>query len=135
MLLVLLLAQNLIIVLPIMQIDGDIMRTIKFVDSLKIPYIAPSFGGCESVVNQPAIMSYWYLLWITIQMHHDSTQIHHREKMDILTINLPCVFCNRDLPRQERAKYRINDNLVRFCFGVEDFEDMRDDILQALDAI
>jgi cystathionine gamma-synthase len=44
----------------IMQIDGDIMRTIKFVDSLKIPYIAPSFGGVESVVNQPAIMSYWY---------------------------------------------------------------------------
>lgn len=46
----------------IMQIDGDIMRTIKFVDSLKIPYIAPSFGGVESVVNQPAIMSYWYFL-------------------------------------------------------------------------
>ena len=45
-----------------MQIDGDLMTTIKFVDSLKIPYIAPSFGGCESIVDQPAIMSYWYLL-------------------------------------------------------------------------
>lgn len=45
-----------------MKIDGDIMRTIKFVDALKIPYIAPSFGGVESVVNQPAIMSYWYML-------------------------------------------------------------------------
>lgn len=44
-----------------MKIDGDIMRTIKFVDALKIPYIAPSFGGVESVVNQPAIMSYWYM--------------------------------------------------------------------------
>lgn len=45
-----------------MQIDGDLIRTIKFVDSLKIPYIAPSFGGCESIVDQPAIMSYWYFL-------------------------------------------------------------------------
>lgn len=35
------------------------MTTIKFVDALKIAYIAPSFGGCESIVDQPAIMSYW----------------------------------------------------------------------------
>lgn len=46
----------------IMQIDGDLMTTIKFVDALRIPYIAPSFGGCESIVDQPAIMSYWYSL-------------------------------------------------------------------------
>ncbi|KAF2299422.1 hypothetical protein GH714_031892 [Hevea brasiliensis] len=43
------------------KIDGDLMTTVKFVDSLKIPYIAPSFGGCESIVDQPAIMSYWDL--------------------------------------------------------------------------
>jgi cystathionine gamma-synthase len=43
-----------------MQIDGDLHTTIKFVDSLKIPYIAASFGGCESIVDQPAILSYWY---------------------------------------------------------------------------
>lgn len=38
------------------------MTTAKFIDALKIPYIAPSFGGCESIVDQPAIMSYWYML-------------------------------------------------------------------------
>lgn len=43
-----------------MQIDGDLHTTIKVVDSLKIPYIAASFGGCESIVDQPAILSYWY---------------------------------------------------------------------------
>lgn len=42
------------------QVDGDLLKTAKFVDALKIPYIAPSFGGCESIVDQPAIMSYWY---------------------------------------------------------------------------
>ncbi|KAK7295391.1 hypothetical protein RJT34_18298 [Clitoria ternatea] len=81
------------------EIDGDLETTIKFIDSLKIPYIAASFGGCESIVDQPAILSYW------------------------------------DLPQSERAKYKIHDNLVRFSFGVEDFEDLKADVLQALEAI
>lgn len=82
-----------------MQVDGDLTATIKFIDALKIPYIAPSFGGCESIVDQPAIMSYW------------------------------------DLSQSERLKYGIMDNLVRFSFGVEDFEDLKADVLQALHAI
>ncbi|CAI9763257.1 unnamed protein product [Fraxinus pennsylvanica] len=81
------------------EVDGDLLRTAKFVDALQIPYIAPSFGGCESIVDQPAIMSYW------------------------------------DLSQSDRAKYGIMDNLVRFSFGVEDFEDLKADILQALDII
>nr|XP_009775846.1 PREDICTED: cystathionine gamma-synthase, chloroplastic-like isoform X2 [Nicotiana sylvestris] len=81
------------------EVDGDLLTTAKFVDALKIPYIAPSFGGCESIVDQPAIMSYW------------------------------------DLSQSDRAKYGIMDNLVRFSFGVEDFDDLKADILQALDSI
>ncbi|KAF8390160.1 hypothetical protein HHK36_024682 [Tetracentron sinense] len=81
------------------EVDGDLMTTAKFIDALKIPYIAPSFGGCESIVDQPAIMSYW------------------------------------DLSQSERAKYGIKDNLVRFSFGVEDFQDVKADILQALETI
>ncbi|CAK9186065.1 unnamed protein product [Ilex paraguariensis] len=81
------------------EVDGDLMTTAKFVDALKIPYIAPSFGGCESIVDQPAIMSYW------------------------------------DLCQSDRVKYGIMDNLVRFSFGVEDFDDLKADILQALDTI
>ena len=34
-------------------------RTAKFVDSVEIPYIAPSLGGCESLIEQPTIVSYW----------------------------------------------------------------------------
>ncbi|XP_055803367.1 cystathionine gamma-synthase 1, chloroplastic-like [Solanum dulcamara] len=81
------------------EVDGDLLTTAKFVDALRIPYIAPSFGGCESIVDQPAIMSYW------------------------------------DLSQSDRAKYGILDNLVRFSFGVEDFEDVKADVLQALDSI
>ncbi|KAL6524752.1 hypothetical protein OROMI_030345 [Orobanche minor] len=38
------------------KVDGGLLVTAKFVDALKIPYIAPSFGGCESIVDQPAII-------------------------------------------------------------------------------
>ncbi len=34
-------------------------RTAKFVDSVELPYIAPSLGGCESLIEQPTIVSYW----------------------------------------------------------------------------
>ncbi|ERN19542.1 cystathionine gamma-synthase 1, chloroplastic [Amborella trichopoda] len=81
------------------EVAGDLNTTAKFVDALKIPYIAPSFGGCESIIDQPAIMSYW------------------------------------DLSPVERAQYGIKDNLVRFSLGIEDFEDLRMDVLQALDSI
>lgn len=42
-----------------LEVAGDMETTIKFVDSLQIPYIAPSLGGIESLVEQPAIMSYY----------------------------------------------------------------------------
>ncbi|KAF6148145.1 hypothetical protein GIB67_011920 [Kingdonia uniflora] len=81
------------------EVDGDLHTTKKFIDALKIPYIAPSFGGCESIVDQPAIMSYW------------------------------------DLTQEGRAMFGIKDNLVRFSFGVEDFEDVKADVLNALETI
>ncbi|MQL87009.1 hypothetical protein Taro_019543 [Colocasia esculenta] len=81
------------------EVDGGLHDTIRFIDNLKIPYLAPSFGGCESIVDQPAIMSYW------------------------------------DLPQEDRVKHGIKDNLVRFSFGVEDFEDLKADILLALEYV
>jgi cystathionine gamma-synthase len=41
------------------QIVGDLEMTSRFIDGLRIPYIAPSLGGCESLVEQPTIISYW----------------------------------------------------------------------------
>lgn len=41
------------------EVAGDLEATSRFIDSLKIPYIAPSLGGCESLVEQPTVISYW----------------------------------------------------------------------------
>lgn len=42
-------------------VDSDLEGTGKFVDALDIPKIAPSMGGVESLVEQPALMSFFEL--------------------------------------------------------------------------
>ena len=41
------------------EVDGDMDTTIRFIDAMRIPYIAPSLGGVESLIEQPAIMSFY----------------------------------------------------------------------------
>jgi len=41
------------------EIDGDGPATSRFVDALRIPYIGPSLGGVESLVEQVALVSYF----------------------------------------------------------------------------
>ena len=35
--------------------------TSHFIDALQIPFIAPSFGGVETLIEQPALMSFFEL--------------------------------------------------------------------------
>ncbi|GJN20534.1 hypothetical protein PR202_gb07925 [Eleusine coracana subsp. coracana] len=81
------------------EVKADLHGTMRFIDALEIPFIATSLGGCESLVQQPAVMSFWG--------HTD----------------------------EDKANNGISNNFVRFSFGIEKFEDLRDDILQALDRI
>lgn len=81
------------------EVAGTYEETIRFVDSLRIPYIAPSLGGVESLIEQPAIISY------------------------------------HDLSPEERAPLGINDNLVRFAIGIEDVEDILNDLELALNSL
>jgi cystathionine gamma-synthase len=43
------------------DLKGDLASTGRFIDALRIPRIAPSLGGVESLVEQPALMSYFEL--------------------------------------------------------------------------
>jgi cystathionine gamma-synthase len=81
------------------EVRGDLRTTGKFIDSLQIPYIAPSLGGVESLIEQPALMSYY-------------------EKTS-----------------EERLALGIKDNLVRFAVGIEDTQDLLEDLEQALAVI
>jgi cystathionine gamma-synthase len=42
-------------------VNGDLASVGRFVDGCRIPRIAPSLGGVESLIEQPALMSYFEL--------------------------------------------------------------------------
>ncbi|GMT49459.1 MAG: cystathionine gamma-synthase [bacterium] len=41
------------------EIDGDLKKTSQFIDQVKIPSIAPSLGGVESLIEQVCLVSYY----------------------------------------------------------------------------
>lgn len=41
------------------EIEGDGAAAGRFVDALHLPHIAPSLGGVDSLIEQPALMSYY----------------------------------------------------------------------------
>jgi cystathionine gamma-synthase len=43
------------------ELEADLAGTGKFIDQLQIPYIGPSLGGVESLVEQVALVSYYEL--------------------------------------------------------------------------
>jgi cystathionine gamma-synthase len=38
------------------EVDGDFQRTGRFIDLLQLPYIGPTLGGVESIIEQPAAL-------------------------------------------------------------------------------
>lgn len=78
------------------EVAGDLRTTGKFIDAIQIPYIAPSLGGVESLIEQPALMSFY------------------------------------EKTTEERLALGIKDNLVRFAIGIEDTNDLLEDLDQAL---
>ncbi|MBN2469674.1 MAG: aminotransferase class I/II-fold pyridoxal phosphate-dependent enzyme [Anaerolineae bacterium] len=43
------------------EVETDMAGTIRFIDALQIPVIAPSLGGVESLIEQPALIGYYDL--------------------------------------------------------------------------
>lgn len=43
------------------EVAGDLKTTSDFIDRCRIPYIAPSLGGVESLIEQPSLVSFYEL--------------------------------------------------------------------------
>jgi len=41
------------------EVETDFDGSCRFVDACKVPYIAPSLGGVETLIEMPALMSFW----------------------------------------------------------------------------
>ncbi|HEY6563500.1 MAG TPA: PLP-dependent transferase, partial [Pirellulaceae bacterium] len=76
--------------------DADWRETAGVVDAVRIPRIAPSLGGVESLIEQPYVMSYY------------------RASVE------------------DRRTWNIPDNMIRLACGIEDSEDLIQDLEQAL---
>ncbi len=81
------------------SVRGDIVAASRVIDAVKIPYLAPSLGGPESLIEQPALMSYY------------------------------------DKSPEERTKLGIRENLIRLSVGLENTQDLIDDLDQALEKV
>lgn len=81
------------------EIKGGLDAGSRLVDAVEIPFIAPSLGGVESLIEQPSLMSYY------------------------------------ELTTEERLAVGIKDSLIRFSAGIEDTDDLINDISRALDKI
>ncbi len=75
---------------------ADLDLTARALDACELATIAPSLGGVETLIEQPAIMSYY------------------------------------GLSSEERAELGVADGLVRLSVGVEDVEDIREDLARVL---
>lgn len=42
-------------------VRGDLARTSRFIDACRVPQMGPSLGGVESLIEQPALMSFYEL--------------------------------------------------------------------------
>jgi len=80
------------------EVDDDLDGTSRFIDACRIPQIAPSLGGAETLIEQPALMSFY------------------------------------ELTTEERLAVGIKNNLVRLSVGLEDAEELRADLANALKA-
>ncbi len=43
------------------ELEADLAGTARFIDALRLPYMGPSLGGVESIIEQPALMSHFSL--------------------------------------------------------------------------
>ena len=41
------------------ELDTDLEGAIRFTDACRLPYLAPSLGGVDSLIEMPVLMSYW----------------------------------------------------------------------------
>jgi cystathionine gamma-synthase len=80
------------------DIKGNISTAKRFLDALKLCYIGASFGGVETLITHPALVSYY------------------------------------DYSRKARYQLGITDTLFRLAVGIEDVEDIIEDLQRGLEA-
>ena len=80
-------------------LKGDIKKSRKFLEKVKLFALAESLGGVESLIEHPAIMTH------------------------------------ASIPKTVREELGIFDNLIRLSVGIEDCDDLIEDLEKAFKSI
>ncbi len=83
-----------------------------------------SFGVKNGLEGGAALMNNLRLITLAVSLGGVESLIEH-----------PASMTHASIPREEREEAGILDELVRFSVGCEDFEDLREDLDQALNKI
>ncbi len=83
-----------------------------------------AFGVKNGIEGGITVMNNVHLITLAVSLGGVESLIEH-----------PASMTHASIPREEREKTGILDELVRFSVGCEDFEDLRDDLDQALNLI
>jgi methionine-gamma-lyase len=82
------------------------------------------FGVKEGLQGGVAVMNSVRLITLAVSLGGVETLIEH-----------PASMTHTSIPRDEREAAGISDDLVRLSVGCEDFEDLKEDLDQALSRI
>ena len=80
-------------------LKGDIKKSNKFLETVKLFALAESLGGVESLIEHPAIMTH------------------------------------ASVPKKVRESIGLTDNLIRLSVGIENVQDLIDDLEAAFKAV
>lgn len=78
------------------ELKGGLKGAMRFTEGLKVPFLAASLGGVETLISQPAVLS------------------HHQ------------------MSGKDKARAGVSETLIRLSVGIEDAEDLVNDLGQAL---
>jgi methionine-gamma-lyase len=83
-----------------------------------------SFGVSNGLRGGISLMNHVRLITRAVSLGGLESLIEH-----------PASMTHANIPREERDRIGISDELIRFSVGCEDFEDIRDDLDQALEHV
>ena len=88
---------------------------------------ARGFGSMISILLKDATKANEFYKKLTIFGH--AVSLGGVESL----VSIPVMITHKAVPKELRDKLGLTDSMVRLSIGIEDFEDLRDDLLQALE--
>lgn len=91
---------------------------------MKGPGCMMTFGVKGGLENAKKVLNNLKLITLAVSLGGVESLIQH-----------PASMTHAGVPKEERQKAGISDELIRFSIGIEDFEDLKEDLEQALERI